>query len=120
MIEIIPHLPDDVVGFRATGKVTGLDYESVLVPLVEERLQRHPKIKLLYHLGPEFSGFEAEAMWDDAKVGLQHFTAWQKIALVSDVGWIRGVMKIFGFAMPGHVRIFSNAELDSAREWVCS
>lgn len=83
MIEIIPHRLDSILAFTAHGRVAGEDYESVLIPAVEARLKEHPKIRLLYHLDRNFSGFEAEALWDDAKVGLQHLTAWEKIALVS-------------------------------------
>jgi hypothetical protein len=118
MIEILTGLPDDVLGFSANGKVTGQDYESVLIPAVEEKLEKHKKISLLYHLGADFSGFEAEAMWDDMKVGLHHITAWKKIAVVSDVGWVRSATKAMGFVMPAQVKVFTNEQLDEAREWI--
>lgn len=35
MIEIMNDLPENVVGFRAMGKVTKEDYESVLMPAVD-------------------------------------------------------------------------------------
>ena len=57
-------------------------------------------------------------MWDDAKVGLQHLTAWERVAVVTDVGWIRTAMKAFGFVMPGQVRVFSNSELTAAQQWL--
>lgn len=118
MIERIPDLPDHVLGFTAKGRVTAADYESVLIPAVEEALSRHLKVRLLYHLGGEFSGFEAGALWDDAKVGLRHLGAWERIALVSDVDWIRVAAKALGFAMPGQVRVFSNTELSAAKAWL--
>jgi hypothetical protein len=118
MIEIISDLPDHVIGITAKGKVTGSDYESVIIPLVEEILKKHPKVSLFYHLGHEFTGMDAEAMWEDTKVGLHHFKAWEKIAVVSDVDWIRWALNIFGVAMPGHVKIFANDQLTEARKWV--
>ena len=36
MIEKIPHLPDNVLGFTAKGTVTVNDYESIIIPAVEE------------------------------------------------------------------------------------
>jgi hypothetical protein len=120
MIEIIKDLPDHVMGFTAKSKVTGADYETVIIPQVEKKLEKYKKLDLLYHLGDEFSGFEAEAMWDDAKVGLMHLTSWRKIAIVSDVGWLRASAKVFGFVMPAHVKVFCNSELDKAKEWVSS
>jgi hypothetical protein len=118
MIEPVPDLPDNVLGFRAIGRITSEDYETVLIPAVEAKLAENKKVRLLYCLGEDFEGFEAGAMWNDAKVGLRHFTAWERIAIVTDVEWIRVSAKIFGFAMPGHVRVFNNGELNEAIEWL--
>ena len=118
MVEPIPDLPDNVLGFRAIGRVTSEDYETVLIPAVEAKLAENKKVRLLYSLGEDFEGFEAGAMWNDAKVGLRHFTEWERIAMVTDVEWIRVSLKIFGFVMPGQVRIFNNGELNEAIEWL--
>lgn len=118
MVEPIPDLPDGVLGFTAKGTVTAQDYESIIVPAVEAMAERQGGIRFLYHLGEDFDGFEAGAVWDDAKLGLAHYTGWKKMALVSDVEWIRGAVRLVGLAIPGHVRVFHNAELDAARRWV--
>jgi hypothetical protein len=118
MIEQISDLPRNVLGFTAKGTVTADDYESVMIPAVEELIAREGKARFLYHLGEGFSGFEAAAMWDDAKLGMSHLTEWERMALVSDVEWIRGAVKIFAFAIPGHVRVFRNDQLAEAKQWV--
>jgi hypothetical protein len=118
MIEMMTDLPDNVIGFTASGKITAADYEHIIVPAVEHALDRHEKLRLLYHIGPDFDSYDAGAMWEDAKVGLSHLARWERIALVSDIEWIRMATKVFGFAMPGEVRIFHNAELDAARDWL--
>jgi hypothetical protein len=120
MIEQIPDLPENVVGFTARGSVTADDYESVIVPAVEELIAREGKARFLYHLGENFSGFEAAAMWDDAKLGISHLAEWERMALVSDVEWIRSAMKIFAFAIPGQIRVFRNDELAEAKQWVAA
>ncbi len=119
MINEIPDLPGNVLGFEASGAVTSDDYESVIIPAVEMKLTEYKKIRLLYLLGVDFSEFELGAMWDDAKIGLQHLTAWERIAVVTDKDWIRVAVKVFGFAMPGLVRVFENDELGKAKEWLC-
>ena len=119
MLERIQGLPDNVLGFEARGEVTGADYESVLIPAVEEMLARQKSLRFMYCLGDEFTGFDAKAIWDDAKVGLQHLTAWERVAVVTDVGWISTAVKAFGFIMPGQVRVFSNSELAEAQRWLC-
>jgi hypothetical protein len=118
MIEKIPDLPANVLGFSATGTVTANDYESVIIPAVDEVFSRQGKVRFLYQLGEKFKGFEAGAAWDDTKLGLRHLTGWERVALVSDVEWIRMAMKVFGLAIPGHLRVFHNAELTEAKRWV--
>jgi hypothetical protein len=118
MVEKILDLPDHVLGFTAKGTVTANDYESVLIPAVEAMFSRQGKVRLFYHLGEDFSGIESAAAWDDAQLGLKHLTGWEKIALVSDVDWIRWAVMIFGLAIPGHVRVFHNHDLAEAKRWV--
>ena len=118
MIEKIKNLPENVIGFNAKAQVTGKDYEKILIPLVEEKLKKFAKLNLLYHLGDEFEKFEPRAMWDDTKVGLMHLCSWNKIAVVTDVSWIRGTSKVFSLMIPAHVKIFANKDLDEAVRWV--
>lgn len=120
MIEMLTGLPENVFGFSAHGTVTAEDYERHIVPAVDEALQNSGKLRLLYHLGEDFDGFEAGALWEDAKVGLSHLADWERIAVVTDIDWLRTATKAFGFAMPGDVRIFSNSEIGAAREWLAS
>jgi hypothetical protein len=118
MVEQIPDLPQHVLGFTAKGTVTANDYESVIIPAVESLLSRQSKVRFLYHLGEDFSGFEAAAVWDDAKLGLKHLGGWERMAVVSDVEWIRSAVRIFGIAIPGQVRVFHNRELAEAKRWI--
>lgn len=118
MLEPIPNLPGNVAGFTAHGRVTGEDYEKVLIPIVEEKLREHSKIRLIYHLAEGVSGVDAAAMWDDAKVGIKHLSSWEKIAIVTDIDWIRNAVRLFGFAMPGSVKTFRGSDLQTAIDWV--
>lgn len=120
MIEILTGLPENVIGFSAHGKVTAEDYEEHIVPAVEGALQRHGKVRLLYQLGEDFAGFDAGALWEDTKVGLGHLTAWERIAVVTNLDWLRAATKALGFMMPGEVRVFSNLEIEAARDWLAS
>ena len=118
MVEQIPDLPDNVLGFTARGTVTANDYESVIIPALEAVFSRQDKVRFLYHLGEDFSGFEAAAMWDDAKLGLKHLSGWERMAVVTDVEWVRAAIKIFGIAIPGPIRVFHNSELAEAKQWI--
>ena len=118
MIETITDLPGNTLGFVAKGTVTAHDYETVIIPAVEAAFARQDKIRLLYHLGQDFAGFETAAMWDDAKIGLKHLGGWERIAVISDIGWVRTGIKVFGLAIPGQVRVFHDSELAEAKQWI--
>ena len=62
MIEPLPDLPDRVLGYEASGEVTARDYETVLIPAIEAMIKQHGTVRLLYQIGPTFSGFTAGAM----------------------------------------------------------
>ena len=112
-------VPDsNVLLVTAKGKIADDDYEDVLIPAIESTLEKYDKVRILVHLGAEYDGFEGEAMWDDTKVGLQHFTSFEKCAVVSDEKWIRRSIRAFGFLIPGEVKLFANDELSAAEEWV--
>lgn len=118
LIELIEGLPERVVGLRGKGRVTGDDYEQVLMPRVDAVLKAHDKVRLLYVLGDDFDGYSGGAMWDDAKLGMEHLRKWERIAVVTDVDWVEHAVKAFGWMIPGKVKRFDDDELDDAREWI--
>lgn len=118
MIEAISGLPDNVVGIRASGYVSASDYETIVIPAVESRLRQFEKLRLLYQLGPEFKGFTAGAMWDDLKLGVAHWNAWEKIALVTDVDWVANLGRLFSFAMPCPTKVFADRAFEQATDWL--
>jgi len=120
MIELLPNLPAHIVGVNASGQVDAADYEKVLVPAVEAVLKEHGKVRLLYQLGNDFTGFTAGAMWDDMKLGLAHLRAWEKVAVVTDVGWVASATSMFRFAMPFPVRVFSIEDRAAADAWIAA
>jgi len=118
VLERITDLPDTVLGFKASGELTGDDYRNVLVPAVEVALAKQEKLRLLYVLGAEVTGFSAGAAWEDTKVGLAHVTRWEKVAVVSDKEWLRHSVSILGYLIPGETKSFSTEEEGAARAWI--
>lgn len=118
MIEQIKGLPAGTLGFLVRGQVTAEDYERVLVPDVEAAFALNRKLRLIYVIDEDFTGFDPGAMWDDARLGWRHFSGWDRIALVTDVAWLRTTAHAMGFVIPADFRLFSLAELQQATEWV--
>jgi hypothetical protein len=118
MIEIMQGLPENVVAVNVSGEVTGEDYKNVLIPAVEEKIQKYGKVRILYHMDKELEWFTLNAMLEDAKVGILHLTAFEKIAVVSDVDWMSTAVEIFKFIVPFPVRTYKIEELPDAKAWI--
>lgn len=118
MIEVVSGLPDNVVGLNAIGTVSADDYESVVIPAIEAASKDGQKARFLFVLGPGFDGYAAEAALDDAKMGMHHWSDFERVALVTDHGMYRSLVKAFGFLMPGKVKVFDVASLEEAKTWV--
>ena len=44
MLKLLEGLPENVLGVSAEGKITGTDYETVLMPAIKEKLKQTKKI----------------------------------------------------------------------------
>lgn len=118
MIEALKEFPTQVLAFACKGKLTKHDYETVLIPAVEEALKQPGKIRLYYQIDRDFAGIEPGAVWDDFKVGMEHVLRWERIAVVTDVDWIRYTIRAFSFVIPAAVQVFRTDEKAKAREWI--
>lgn len=119
MIEPIENLPDGVLGFRADGQITASDYTDVLKPAVDAVIKRGDDVRIVIEFG-SWSGMSGGALWEDLKMGIERFTKWKRIALVTDVEWMRRATDLFGWLTPGDVKTFKSSERDAALVWVAA
>lgn len=115
---LIEGLPSDVLGVSVRGTVSARDYEEIIVPAVEQKLKDNARIKMLYHVTPELTSYTAGAVWSDARLGMMNLTRFSRIALVADQDWMRNSLRLFAPLIPGEVRVFPNAEYETAKEWL--
>lgn len=120
MIEQLSTFPDNVLAFVGRGQITRADYDAVLVSAVGKALARNNQVRLYYEIATDFTGIDPGAMWEDFKVGMEHLTRWERIAVVTDIEWIRHTIRLFGFLMPGTLKLFSTSAAARARSWVTS
>jgi stage II sporulation SpoAA-like protein len=124
MIEEIAEMPAGTVGLRVWGEVTGEDYKDVLLPTVERAVNEHGEIRLLFQAGPDFQRFTASMIGTDVTKGLSfgvsHWSAWKRMAVVTDVEWLRHAMQMLGWMTPGEARLFALDEVAAAKEWVAA
>jgi hypothetical protein len=118
MIRILAGMPEGVLGFEASGKLTVKDYTDVLAPALEAAAAGPGKIRILLDFSGEFDGMEVGAVWQDLKMGVREWSAWERIALVTDHRWMRDGLQMFSWAVPGEVRAFPAGAREDAVAWV--
>lgn len=118
MVKLIEGLPANVVGVHIGERVTGEDYERVIIPAIEAALAKFPKTRILYVIDEGLESFEVAAMWQDAKVGLKHLFQFERIAVVTDAAGARGAIKAMGFLIPCPVHVYAAGELADAKGWI--
>ena len=118
MIQIIDDIGNGVIGFKLSGKVVDEDYEKTLIPALQSKFKENGKLKVLYQVGRDFDSYDFSALKDDVKTGFMFYSAWEKIAVVSDISWIIDAAKGFSFTIPGEIKTFSNKDIEKAKAWL--
>lgn len=115
MLTQISDLPANVIGFSVSGKLETADYRDVLLPALEQAAAGD-EVRVVIVM-PTFEGFAPGALWQDMKMGVEHWGKWKKIALVTDVEWMEHGVDWFGWMTPGDVKHFDLDDLDDAIAW---
>ncbi len=116
MIELIEDLPRHVVGIAVKGRVTKDECREILAPAIARSLRWRDSIRLYYELGSRFPG----SGWDDLDLGDEHASRCERIAIVTDIAWVRLTVKAIRFLIPGEIRVFSTLETQEARAWIAA
>lgn len=119
MITLLDNVPHTVLGVEAAGEISRDDYKQTLEPAFEKHREQYGKVRLLYVLDDEHD-FTAGALWEDEKLFDRHPFSFEKIAVVTNAKGVRGLVRTFGWMIPGDVRLFATGEIDQAKEWVAS
>ncbi|OWK70746.1 STAS/SEC14 domain-containing protein [Pedobacter sp. AJM] len=120
MLTEITGLPDHIFGVRATGVVSADDLKDVLLPGLARTSDRFGEIRYLLVLDTEVKNFTTGAWIQDAKAGLQNFTKWKKIAVISAEKSVEWFSDFFTFLTPGNSRGFKPDEIDEAKAWIAT
>lgn len=95
---------------KVIGKLTHEDYE-VITPMIESALSgiNKPKIKVIID-GTEMEGWELRAAWDDFKLGLNHSSEFEKIAIYGNKNWQEITAKVGSWFISGDIKYFDQYE----------
>ena len=114
MLELIGGFPKNVVGISVKGKLTMQDCRTVLMPAMKRSLKYHEKIRLYYELDSRFPG----AAWNELDLGLEDFSRCERVAIVTDIGWVRLTVKAVRFLIPSEIRVFASVQAEEGLAWI--
>jgi hypothetical protein len=118
MLTALPDLPSGVIGFEVSGKLEADDYRNVLLPAINQAAA-DGEVRIVIVM-PKSAGFSGGALWQDLKMGVENWRNWKRMALVTDVDWMRHATDWFGWMVPGDVKHFTLAEQPAAVAWAAS
>ena len=118
MLYVLPETTGDIIVLQANDKLTQEDYTETFIPLFEHVKNTHPEVRLLITFAPDFSGFEAGALWEDLKFGVAHANDLHRMAIVGDAQWMDWATQISKRLMQGEVRHYKLTQLLEALRWI--
>lgn len=99
-----------------TGKLTSEAYEE-FVPVVEAQIAKHGKVRMLVVMH-DFHGWDASALWADTKFAMKHFKDIERLAIVGETKWEKGMATFCKPFTTASVKYFDHAKIDDARAWL--
>ena len=105
-----------IVTLKFREKLDKGDYDT-FVPMIESQIQDSSPIRVLAELH-DFEGWTAGALWEDTKFAAKHFNDIERLAVVGESRWQKGVTVFVKPFTSANVRYFDMQELGRAREWV--
>jgi hypothetical protein len=114
LIEIIEGLPENVLGIVVRGRVTKYDCSEVLIPALEKAREWHHKLRLYYEIRSRYPG----AAWEEISLGIGHGPLWERVAVVSDVAWVKYTIQALRLLIPGEIRVFTTSQTPEGLAWI--
>ena len=105
-----------VLLLQVTDKLTKEDY-ALFVPDIERLIGLHGKVRLLVEMH-DFQGWMAGALWADLKFDLRHFRDIERLALVGEKQWQKGMAAFCRPFITAKVRYYDHARKAQALTWL--
>jgi hypothetical protein len=102
-----------------SGRITRDDYGHFL-PEVERLIQEHGKIRILLDMH-DFHGWTTGALWEDLKFDVRHFRDIERVAMLGESAWEKGMSAFCKPFTTAAIRYFDRdqpGQPEAARAWL--
>jgi hypothetical protein len=87
------------------------------VPEFERLVKKNGKIRVLFEM-TDFHGWELSALWDDIKFDVKHFSDVERLAMIGDKKWEKGMSVFCKPFTSAKIRYFDRTEMAEAQGWL--
>ncbi|ORB74358.1 STAS/SEC14 domain-containing protein [Mycobacterium scrofulaceum] len=119
MIELLPGMPEKVIGIRVSGRLRGDELRDFRPEI--DRVLQAGEVRIVEVIASDYEGFGPGGLLEDLKLGfgtvLPHHSAFKRIAVVSDKDWVAPVLHALAWMVPGEIAVFRLDELERATQW---
>ena len=115
-LQIEKKVDGKIVLVKIVGKLTVDDYH-LFVPELERMIKSHGKVRIFLELH-DFHGWTAGALWEDAKFDFKHFNDIERLAIVGEKQWEKGMAIFCKPFTTAKVRFFEAGEAEAAMKWI--
>jgi hypothetical protein len=105
-----------LVVVHVSEKLVKADYEH-FVPEFERLVKLHGKLCVLFDM-TIFHGWTAGALWEDTKFAMHHFRDIDRLAVVGETKWQKGMATFCKPFTKATIRDFDHAATAEARTWL--
>jgi len=105
-----------VLEVKVSGKLSKKDYEQ-FVPETENLIEEFGKIRVLFEMH-DFHGWDAGALWEDVKFDVKHFSDIERLALVGERSWQKGMSVFCRPFTRAKIKYFEPEQREQALEWL--
>jgi hypothetical protein len=105
-----------ILVIRVSGTLIKAEYKHFVAEF-ERLLGQHGKLRVLFDMSG-FHGWEPGAAWEDIKFDIRHFADIERLAMVGEKKWQRGMATLWKPFTEATTRYFDHTEIAAAKKWL--
>lgn len=113
---ITEHADGKIIEVHVTGTLSKEAYEAFM-PATEAKIKEFGKVRMLVILS-DFHGWDAGALWEDIKFDLKHHGHIERLAIVGETKWEKGMATFCKPFTSATIHYFDIDDIVKAREWI--
>lgn len=102
-----------IIIVTVSGKLTKEDYQHFL-PRIEKDIEENSKVRILFQMH-DFHGWQTAALWEDIKFDMKHFSDIERLAMIGDKQWEKGMSVFYKPFTTAEIRFFRPEEINAGR-----